>query len=246
MTQDRLAAQAGISKPYLSNIETGKAKNPPSDGVVVALQKALGFQSEELVKLAHLARTPADVRDEHELLTAQVNKLRSVLKELLSRGGDSQPLVAGLNALACEVQGQEAYKTLSAGLAIPLVNKAGAGYPRRFTDLDFPSGVAEDYVRCLDVHDAQAFAARVVGDDMEPQYRPGDIVVFSPNTPARNGDDCFVRLDGDGGTTFKRFYRDQESTVRLQPLNSKYPAESHPREKITGLWPAVLRIERLR
>ena len=42
MTQDVLAAKAGISKPYLSNIETGRAKNPPSDTKVVALEVALG------------------------------------------------------------------------------------------------------------------------------------------------------------------------------------------------------------
>ena len=37
MTQDQVCAKVGISKPYLSNIETGRAKNPPTDGVIRGL-----------------------------------------------------------------------------------------------------------------------------------------------------------------------------------------------------------------
>ena len=79
---------------------------------------------------------------------------------------------------------------------IPIINKVPAGYPTDFTDLDYPPSVADEYVRCPDIHDPQAFAARVVGDSMEPAYREGDIVVFAPNTPAESGQDCFVRLNG--------------------------------------------------
>ena len=127
---------------------------------------------------------------------------------------------------------------------IPIINKVPAGYPKGFTDLDYPPSVADEYVRCPDIHDPQAFAARVVGDSMEPAYREGDIVVFAPNTPAESGQDCFVRLDT-GETTFKRVYQDDPATLRLQPLNEKYPAHIVPRREVTGLWPAVVRIERL-
>ena len=79
---------------------------------------------------------------------------------------------------------------------IPIINQVPAGYPKDFTDLDYPPSVADEYVRCPDTNDPQAFAARVVGDSMEPDYRQGDIVLFAPNTPAENGQDCFVRLNG--------------------------------------------------
>ena len=81
---------------------------------------------------------------------------------------------------------------------------------------------------------------------MEPDYREGDIVVFSPNTLADSGDDCFVRFAQTCETTFKRLYLDDKRTLRLQPLNSRYPAETHDRDEVTGLWPAVFRIQRLR
>ncbi|RPI62009.1 MAG: S24 family peptidase, partial [Planctomycetaceae bacterium] len=135
---------------------------------------------------------------------------------------------------------------ISAGIAVPVINRVAAGYPHQFTDLDYPPSVADEYIRCPDMHDPQAFAARVVGDSMEPAYREGDFVIFAPNSNVRNGDDCFIRFDADGGTTFKRFYQDTPEVIRLQPLNSKYPAQTHKVEKITGIWPAVFKIEKLR
>ena len=246
LTQDQLALQVNISKPYLSNIETGKAKNPPSDGVLTAIEGGLSFEAGELTRIAHLVRTPPDVRDEHELLEAEVQKLRSVIKALHATAPRKAFGGVDLDALAGQIRTESNTRHLSAGARVPVINKLSAGYPLHFTDLDYPPSVAEEYVRCPDIHDSQAFAARVVGDSMEPRYREGDIIVFSPAAPARTGDDCFIRFEGDGRTTFKRLYVDDEESIRLQPLNSKYPAETYSRNEVTGVWPAVLRIEQLR
>ena len=247
LTQDQTAAKVGISKPYLSNIETDKVRNPPTDKVLKALERALGFEGGQLQRLAHLARTPMDIRQEHELLKAKVQKLRSVLKNLLGDEDTRNRLgAADLDALAGQGAAASADESIASGVAVPVINKVSASYPPRFEDMDYPAAVAEEYLRCPDVHDPQAFAVRVVGDSMAPDYREGDVVVFSPNTAADDGDDCFVRFADDDGTTFKRFYEDSAGTIRLQPLNSKYPAETYQRETITGLWPAVVRFERLR
>src|SRR3954471_103649 len=61
-TLDELAGRTGISKPYLSLIETGRVANPPSDEKLRRLEQALGFATGELVSQAHLQRTPKDVR----------------------------------------------------------------------------------------------------------------------------------------------------------------------------------------
>ena len=270
VTQDVLAVKAGISKPYLSNIETGRAKNPPTDSILIALESALELEPGHLVKLAHLERTPKDVRMEHELLGTEVQKLRQVLRELMAaprkeNGAIDLDAVAGdLKDAAVELDAAPAQKPdsgkldqpgaaslgmIRAGKIVPIINKVAAGYPKNFTDLDYPPGVADDYLRCPDLDDPQAFALHVEGDSMEPLYHPGDLVVFSPNTPARSGDDCFVRFEADCATTFKRFYQDDvpegEAKIRLQPLNNKYPAQVYDRRQITGLWPAVFRVEKL-
>jgi repressor LexA len=247
LTQDHLSRAVGICKAYLSHIETGKA-NPPTDGILRAMEKALGVERGALIKPAHLERTPPDVRDEHELLVAEVNRLRGAIQELIHRGKEGKKNSRDRNVEKLIRPAKKAGNTvtLSVGRVVPVINRVSAGYPSDFTDLDYPPSIADEYIRCVDVHDGQAFAARVVGDSMEPQYREGDVVVFSPNTPARSGDDCFVRFADDHSTAFKRFYQDDETTIRLQPLNNRYPAEIYPREKIDGLWPAVLRIERVR
>ena len=60
-TLDELASNARISKPYLSLIETGRVA-PPSDEKLKRLEHALSFPSMELIRQAHLQRTPDDVR----------------------------------------------------------------------------------------------------------------------------------------------------------------------------------------
>lgn len=126
---------------------------------------------------------------------------------------------------------------------VPVINRVAAGYPTDFSDLDFPRRVADEYVAAPDVTDPDAFAARVVGDSMEPEYRAGDIVVFSPSADVSAGHDCFVRLEPDHETTFKRVFFEGEdgAVIRLQPLNPKYPPQQVPREQVAGLYRAVWR-----
>ena len=117
---------------------------------------------------------------------------------------------------------------------MPVINRVSAGYHWDCTDLNYPKGVADDYVGCPDVQDKDAFAARVHGDSMFPKYKEGDIVIFSPSAATKNGDDCFVRFD-DGHTTFKRVFFETDETghavLRLQPRNEKYRPQTIPSRK---------------
>jgi len=142
--------------------------------------------------------------------------------------------------------GENISRPMPAGRAVPVINQVAAGYPTDFTDLDYPPSIADEYVFCPEVSDPEAFSARVVGDSMKPRYREGDLLVFSPNSEPRDGDDCFVRFARDNSTTFKRFSMDPDGRIRLTPRNRHYPVEVYERDEITGLWPAVMRIERLR
>jgi SOS-response transcriptional repressor LexA len=83
---------------------------------------------------------------------------------------------------------------------------------------------------------------------MTPKYREGDVVIFSPALPPRDGDDCFVRF-ADGQTTFKRvFFESGEkgaSVLRLQPRNERYRPQVVPSQNVTGLYRAVYRYQRV-
>lgn len=131
---------------------------------------------------------------------------------------------------------------------VPLINQVRAGYPAEFTDLSYPARIADEYVRCPDIDDADAFAARVVGESMMPEYREGDVVVFSPAREVRAGMDCFVRLEPDGETTFKRVFFERGAAgemIRLQPLNPEFSAQLVEREKVGGLYAAVSVIKKI-
>lgn len=134
-------------------------------------------------------------------------------------------------------------------LEVPLINSVAAGYPTEFTDLGYPARVADEYVRCPDVHDPDAFAARVVGDSMEPVYFEGDIVVFSPLKSLVSGQDCFARMEPDHSCTFKRVFFEKNpagrDVIRLQPLNNRYPPSVYLREQVAGLYAAVSVIRKI-
>ncbi len=272
MSLARLAELVGCAKSYLSEVETER-RRVPADEMLERLERALTLPREKLLTCARWQRSLEaggdDVREEVARLTEDQRVARR-LAELLRRGGSSsldQAYRSGelrtlVDQLAPETTSsaertnlpprpsprggpREGGDVFPMALAreVPLINKVAAGYPREFTDLAYPARVADEYVRCPDLDDADAFAARVVGDSMQPQYAEGDIVIFSPAKVVKSGMDCFARLEPDHETTFKRVYlekgQDGEELIRLQPLNAAYPPRVMGREMVAGLYAAV-------
>ncbi|MEM9415013.1 MAG: S24 family peptidase, partial [Planctomycetota bacterium] len=132
--------------------------------------------------------------------------------------------------------------------AVPLINKVAAGLPSGFTDLDYPARTGDElvvvpgYTGLHGANDPDAFAATVSGESMQPGYHEGDVVVFSPLADVVDGCDCFVRLEPDHETTFKRVFLDEEAgRIRLQPLNPAFEPRTVDREQVAGMYRAVWR-----
>jgi repressor LexA len=63
------------------------------------------------------------------------------------------------------------------------------------------------------------YVLRVKGDSMiEEQIRDGDYVVINDKQAADNGEMVIALLDGSGATV-KRYYRERDGRIRLQPAN---------------------------
>ena len=258
LTLDELAGRTGISKPYLSLIETGRVMNPPSDEKLRRLEQALAFKAGELLTQAHLQRTPRDVRAMLNRLMKEGTKARRHEGTKGGENGDEGKALVedlGVNLDDAYLSGvlQEMVERTAGNVehvstnAAPVINRVSAGYPKDFTDLNYPKGVADEYVACPDLNDPQAFAARVHGDSMTPKYREGDIVIFSPAATPKSGDDCFVRF-GNGHTTFKRAFFESdkgEAVIRLQPRNEKYRAQVVLGGEVTGLYKAVFKYQKV-
>lgn len=243
LTLDEVSSRVCFSKPYLSTIETDKVKNPPSDELLTKLEKILEFEPGILLHIAHMERIPPDIRQEYESAEAENQKWRQFIKNLIHKKADAAQLDSLL--AESELNTEKAGPSLSAGRWVPVINKVAAGYPADFNDLDYPAGVADDYVRCPDLHDSNAFAVRVVGDSMEPKFCEGDIVVFSPAAEVHNGDDCFIRFAMPHETSFKRVFFEPDGRVRLQPRNEKYSPIIVDGNRINGLYRAVIKYEKL-
>lgn len=244
-----LGDMVGCTKSYLSAIENGR-KGPPGEALLEGLEQALGLSDGALRDAARWETTPADIRARYTELELERDNGRAVarrLRQLISaRGGldrahESGELARLIGAID-PATGDADLRPASLPLEVPLINSVAAGYPREFTDLGYPARCADEYVRVPDLADADAFAARVVGDSMAPDYREGDVVVFSPARGVRDGDDCFARIEPDHETTFKRVYFERDGgreLIRLQPINSAYAPRVLERERVAGLYSAV-------
>ncbi len=271
LTLAALADAIGNTKGYLSMIENHKVPNPPSATVLAELEKALGITDGELVRAAAWQNTPAPVRQSFEQIANVAQRGKDLAQRLksaterrrdgaknldqLHQSGELARLVEGLLPSGPAAKGKSRgergrSERAPAGIdafvplryQVPVINRVAAGYPRDFTDLGFPRHLADDYVSVPGITDPDAFAARVVGDSMTPDYREGDIVVFSPAAKVTDGCDCFVRLEPDHESTFKRIFMEKEAgQIRLQPLNPSYPPRVLDREQIAGMYRAVWR-----
>lgn len=266
MTLSELAAAVGSTKSYLSMIENHRANSTPSAQLLVLLESALGVTDGRLRRAGDWQRAPTAVRDQVHQLADDAARGQDLARYIQSAAKARRAGGKNLDGLyrsgqlrrmiertlepesaqdRCAVTTDSEKDTMRMH-RVPLVNKVAAGYPTGFTDLDYPARVADDYLSCPGLGDPDAFAAAVIGESMMPDYREGDIVVFSPAAEVADGSDCFVRLEPDHETTFKRVYFDDDGAlVRLQPLNPKFPPAVHPRERVAGLYRAVWRYAKL-
>lgn len=247
LTLRQVADAVPCAQSYLSQIENDRRVRPPSRPLLERLERVLNVRPGSLTTLAQWQATPEDVRQEVMGLRRD-REIARRMATLLARSDLDDAYRSGeLRRLVERFEGDrpEAAPEMLGALPIqvPLINQVAAGYPREFTDLGYPARVSDEYVTVPDVSDADAFAARVVGDSMEPLYREGDIVVFSPSADTTSGSDCFVRLERDDETTFKRVFfehdADARQLIRLQPLNPAHRPRILDREDVAGLYAAV-------
>jgi phage repressor protein C with HTH and peptisase S24 domain len=228
LSKSALAKLTGVTISYISKLEAGK--KPPPEDQRWQLCEALGLNDDQ-AKDFH-------IRAEKERADPTTLKYLMQLVESMAESNEA----AESSAVSKKRHFEEMDASFGELHSIPIINKAAAGYPQEFTDLDYPAGVADGYIAVPDVSDPNAFGFYAAGDSMEPDFPDHTLLIASPNTPAFDGDPCFVRfspLCKTGGCTFKRAYFMNDGKVRLVPINRKYEEKIYNRDEITGLWPVV-------
>lgn len=110
---------------------------------------------------------------------------------------------------------------------IPLISYVQAGHMTEAVDA-YAVGDAEEWLLTdLDLSSG-AFALRIKGDSMLPEFREGDVVIIDPAVLPLPGD-YVVAKNGENEATFKK-YRPKglneqgQQVIELVPLNEDYPS----------------------
>ena len=122
---------------------------------------------------------------------------------------------------------------------LPLLGTVAAGMPIEAITTQESLTVPDDFVRRSGNH----YVLRVRGNSMiDEQIRDGDYVVVNERIRADNGEMVIALLNGNSATV-KRFYRERDGRIRLQPANETMaPMYIHENDiTIQGVVVGVLR-----
>jgi repressor LexA len=137
---------------------------------------------------------------------------------------------------AIEILPSEAFPR---AVELPLLGQVAAGAPIESIAVDEHVSVPEDFVR----RNGQHYVLRVRGNSMiDEQIRDGDFVVVNERQSADNGEMVIAMLSG-ASATVKKFYRERDGRIRLQPANETMsPIYVHENDiSIQGVVVGVLR-----
>jgi repressor LexA len=125
------------------------------------------------------------------------------------------------------------------GWEVPLLGFVAAGRPIEAIQMNEVISVPPDMV----ARKGKTYVLQVRGDSMiDEQIRDGDYVIVEDRQTAENGEVVIALIDKEE-TTLKKFYREKNGTIRLQPANRAMKALSVPSErvKIQGIVIGILR-----
>jgi repressor LexA len=137
---------------------------------------------------------------------------------------------------AIEILPSEMYQR---AVELPLLGTVAAGAPIEALHSGETMSVPDSFLRKSGSH----YVLRVRGDSMiEDQISDGDFVVVNDRQAADNGETVIALLDG-AAATVKRYYRERDGRIRLQPANETLsPLFVHEDDvRIQGIVVGVLR-----
>jgi repressor LexA len=104
----------------------------------------------------------------------------------------------------------------ASAVELPLLGKVAAGVPIEAIPDSETVAVPEDFLTRGSDH----YVLRVKGDSMiDEQIRDGDYIVVSAKNTATNGETVVALVRGEAATV-KKYYREQDGRIRLQPANA--------------------------
>jgi len=147
--------------------------------------------------------------------------------------------IGGVEANAVQFD-QNVASTNPGSRRIPLISYVQAGTMTEVSD-PYAVGSAESWIEPFAEVSSNAFALRIKGESMLPEFREGDVVIIDPNVSPEPGD-FVVAKNTEEEATFKK-YRPRGVNERgdlvfeLVPINEDYPSirSDHVHVRIIGV-----------
>jgi repressor LexA len=115
-----------------------------------------------------------------------------------------------------------------AAIELPLLGRVAAGSPIEAIADQETVAVPEEMIS----RGGQHYVLRVRGDSMiDEQIQDGDFVIVNSRSVANNGEVVVALVHGDSATV-KKFYREGNGHVRLQPANPTMPPMLFPADDV--------------
>lgn len=112
--------------------------------------------------------------------------------------------------------------------SVPLLGLVAAGAPIEVVEDQESVAVPEDMLVGRGPH----YVLKVRGDSMiDDQIRDGDCVVVDGRDSAENGE-MVIALVGGESATVKRYYREMDGRVRLQPANENHAPQIYAEDQV--------------
>lgn len=245
LNQMELAQRVGLTGSYISILEAGK-KPPPTDKVLKKIAQILGLDTAYLLGVAHLERTPPDIKETVARLIAKPGLKKTVgnhLQELLMPPGT----VSGITGSSKGIF----KKALRYRLAHPQTTSAMIPSPRLPVFNEIPdishTKISGKPITWYTVPMTEWKPLRygfVIKKDegMRPKIEQDDLLIIDAAMTPKNGD--FVLVELEQQVLVRRFYPLSRDTFELLPFNPDLPPLRFSQDKQGIMKGVVIKIIR--
>lgn len=180
---------------------------------------------------AHYGHSPSGLAKLSGLDPTTFNKSKRIQENGKTRWPSTESLAKILGATGASVEEFVGFLSKNPSprpvrrSTIPLIGFAQAGNAGYFDDGGFPAGRGWDEISAPELQDEHAYALEISGESMLPAYRPGDLIIVSPQAGARRGDRVVVKTV-QGEVMAKVLLRKSAKKVELGSLNPQFPDRS--------------------
>jgi len=216
LTQKEMAIRLGVSQVTMSAIERGQTE--PRTTVLARMYKEFHVPPLWLIE----GKGPAQ-RDQERGVTVNQGALTQALANALK--------IADTRSL---------YHKAQLPPMLPVFDIGEGAQPLTYKG-DAPTRQSTDYAPGPpNLRDPDAFACRLHGNAMAPDFRNADLLVFSPKAETCSGDYACVRI-AEQESIFRQVFFDDDN-VRLVALDRTQPELRMSRDQVMGMFRLVARI----